>query len=105
EAERAVAALERDDARHMRHAEVGGDLGRHLPRLGVDGLAPADDDVGSELAEGERERPRRADRVRDGEDAVGEVDVAVVWSGKLPRLHGRIAWRRGNLPDHTTATS
>ena len=50
-------ALELDDARHVGYAEVRGDLRRDLPRLGVDGLAAADDEVGAELAECERERP------------------------------------------------
>ena len=77
EAERVAAALERDDARHVRPSEERGDLRRHLRRLRVDGLPTADDEVGAELAQRERDRPRGADRVGDGEDAVGEVHRAV----------------------------
>ena len=61
----------------MRPAEERGHLGRHLPRLGVEGLAPAEDEVGAFLRQRQRKRARGAERVRQGEDAIGEVDRPV----------------------------
>ena len=65
------------DVRELGPAEERRHLGRHLPRLRVDRLAAAEDEVGALLLDGERQRPRRADRVGDGEDLVVQVDRAV----------------------------
>jgi hypothetical protein len=48
--------LEPGRVRHVRPAEERGDLGRHLPRLRVERLAPAEHDVGALLPDRDRER-------------------------------------------------
>jgi hypothetical protein len=74
----AVVAAQLDHARQLRDAEERGHLGRHLPGLRVERLAPAEDEVDAALLlDRERERSRGAERVGEGEDAVGEVDRAV----------------------------
>src|SRR5206468_6045918 len=74
ESERVAGALDGRGARDMRPAEERGDLARHLPRLGVERLASAENEVSSLLLDRQRERSRGPERVRDGEDAVREVD-------------------------------
>ena len=76
DAERVAGALDGRGARDMRPAEERGDLTRNLPRLGVERLASAEDEVGALLLDRQRERSRRPERVRDGEDAIREVDIA-----------------------------
>jgi hypothetical protein len=69
-----IGELDAVDVRELWPAEEAGHLGGHLPRLRVDGLSSAEDEVGSLLPEGQRERPRGTDGVRDRERPVGEVD-------------------------------
>ena len=74
EPERVARALDDRRVRDMRPAEERGDLGRHLPGLRVERLAPAEDEIGALLLDRQRERSRRPERVRDREHAIREVD-------------------------------
>ena len=87
----------------MRPAEERGHLGRHLPRLGVEGLAPAEDEVGAFLRQCQRKRARGAERVGEGEDAIGEVDrpVRSEREALAQRLLG--LWRAHRHRDHLAA--
>ena len=60
--------------RELGPVEESGHLGRNLPRLRVNGLATAEDEVGALLLHGHGQRARGAERVGDGEDLVAQVD-------------------------------
>ena len=101
--QRSVAPLERDDAGHLWEVQERGDLGRHLPGLGVERLAPAEDEVSALLLDCQRQSTSRAEDVGEREDAVGEMDAAVGADGKrLPE--GLFCGRRAHRHrDHLAA--
>ena len=66
-----------DRARHVRAAEKRRHLGRHLPGLRVERPTAAEDKVRAFLLQRQRQRPGGADRVREREGPVGEVNAPV----------------------------
>ena len=74
-----AVALDRepDRVRHVRATEKRRHLGRHLPGLSIERLEPAEDEVAPFLPERQRQRPGGADRVRECERPVGEVNAPI----------------------------
>src|SRR5207247_7662806 len=75
-AQSAVRDGERERVRRLSPAEERRDLWRHLPGLGAECLAPAEDEVCALLLDRHGQRPRGAQRVGDREQPVGEMDAA-----------------------------
>src|SRR5437773_6852411 len=61
----------------MRPPEERRNFRRDLPGLGVERLAPAENEVAAFLLDRHREGPGSAERVGDSEGPVGQVDAAI----------------------------